>query len=306
MRVACIGLGDIAQKAYLPVLSSRPDIDLRLVTRDAATLARLGDRYRLAKRHTDVISAIEDGIDVAFVHSATEAHPQLVAALLAAGVHVYVDKPLARDLETCRRLADLALSAGRILMIGFNRRYAPAYAALQHRPRDLIVMQKNRACLPGLARDVAFDDFIHVADTLLSLVPGPVESTSYRIRAEHGRVQHIALQLAGDGFAAFGIMNRMSGSDEESLEVMGAGEKWRVDNLAVTTRFGTPDQVSRAPDWQPATWVRGIDQICDGFLGAVRSGAGPAPDASLPTHAICEAIAAEVEQQAGMAEGITS
>src|SRR5262249_23615995 len=47
VKVGCIGLGDIAQKAYLPVLGSVPGIDLHLQTRTPATLARVGDAHRV-------------------------------------------------------------------------------------------------------------------------------------------------------------------------------------------------------------------------------------------------------------------
>ena len=185
-------------------------------------------------------------------------------------------------------------------MVGFNRRFAPAYAALQERPRDIILMQKNRASFPGPARDMIFDDFVHVVDTLLSLVPGPVLQTSHEVRLVDGLLHHIVLHLSGVGFAAIGVMNRMSGSDEESLEVMGGGEKWRVENLARTIRYAAgTEEVTRAGDWRPATWVRGIEQTCDAFLRLVQTGGTIPPDASLPTHAICEAITADAERQGG-------
>ncbi|RBL80431.1 gfo/Idh/MocA family oxidoreductase, partial [Streptomyces cavourensis] len=38
MKVGCIGLGDIAQKAYLPVLTAVPGVELHLQTRTPATL----------------------------------------------------------------------------------------------------------------------------------------------------------------------------------------------------------------------------------------------------------------------------
>jgi virulence factor len=47
LRVGVIGLGSIAQKAYLPVLAATPDIELRLCTRDRATLDAIGDAYRI-------------------------------------------------------------------------------------------------------------------------------------------------------------------------------------------------------------------------------------------------------------------
>lgn len=47
MKVGCIGLGDIAQKAYLPVLTTRPGIELHLQTRNPDTLERVGDTHHV-------------------------------------------------------------------------------------------------------------------------------------------------------------------------------------------------------------------------------------------------------------------
>ena len=48
MKVGCIGLGDIAQKAYLPVLATLPGAELHLQTRTAATLDRVADTLHLS------------------------------------------------------------------------------------------------------------------------------------------------------------------------------------------------------------------------------------------------------------------
>ena len=68
MRVGCIGLGDIAQKAYLPVLMARPGLEPHLHTRTAATLQRVGDTYRVpdAQRHTDLIQPADLPLKIAF------------------------------------------------------------------------------------------------------------------------------------------------------------------------------------------------------------------------------------------------
>src|SRR5437868_11817799 len=141
MKIAMIGLGDIAEKAYLPVLSAQPGIDLHLCTRNQDTLDRLGDAYRVTRRSTTVEEVIKDGVEAAFVHAATAAHPAIVEALLRAGVHVYVDKPVADNLPETERLVRLAHDQQRSLMVGFNRRHAPGYAALAALPRHLILMQ---------------------------------------------------------------------------------------------------------------------------------------------------------------------
>ncbi len=285
-----IGLGDIAAKAYLPVLAAQPGLDLHLCTRDGVKLDRLGDAYRIAGRSTSVDEVIKAGVDAAFVHAATAAHPELVEPLLSAGVHVYVDKPIADNLADCERLARLARAQGRSLMTGFNRRHAPGYAGLAELPRHLVLMQKNRENHPDVPRRAIFDDFIHVVDTLRFLAPGPVTGTSVRTRVAGGLLEHVVLELTGDGFTAIGLMNRVSGASEESCEVMGAGVKRRVVNLGDVTDYAGGEMLTRRPDWVPVARQRGIEQVTLEFLAAVRDGRVITADDALATHALCEEI----------------
>ena len=108
-RIAVIGLGDIAEKAYLPVLAMRTDVALVLVTRNATALQRTGDRHRLRERYGAVEDAIAAGLDAAFVHTATEAHVPIVRMLLNAGISVFVDKPLSYRYADAAQLAAVAL-----------------------------------------------------------------------------------------------------------------------------------------------------------------------------------------------------
>ncbi|MFI6903306.1 Gfo/Idh/MocA family protein [Nonomuraea sp. NPDC050394] len=291
MKIAMIGLGDIAEKAYLPVLAAQPGLDLHLCTRNAGTLDRLGAAHRIAKRFTTVEQVVEAGIDAAFVHAATAAHPKIVDTLLRAGVHVYVDKPIADNLADCERLVSLARAAGRSLMVGFNRRYAPGYTGLAELPRHLVIMEKNRENHPDAPRPVMFDDFIHVVDTLRFLVPGEVSGTRIRTRVRDGQVEHVMLELSGDGFTAIGVMNRLSGASEESCEVMGDGVKRRVVNLGdVVDYTGSGEVLRRRPDWVPVSRQRGVEQITLDFLAAVREGRVLDAGDALISHAICEEI----------------
>ncbi|MER6944948.1 Gfo/Idh/MocA family oxidoreductase [Nonomuraea sp. NPDC000554] len=290
MRTAMIGLGDIAEKAYLPVLAAQPGLDLHLCTRNTKVLDRLGDTYRIAARSTSVDEVIKAGVDAAFVHAATGAHPELVEPLLEAGVHVYVDKPIADNLADSERLARLAKARDRSLMVGFNRRYAPGYADLAALPRHLILMEKNRQNYPDAPRRAVFDDFIHVVDTLRFLVPGDVTDTRIRTRTRGGMLEHIVLELSGDGFTAIGVMNRVSGAAEETCEVMGGGVKRRVVNLGDVIDYAGGETLARRPDWVPVSRQRGIEQVCRQFLAAVRAGRRIDADDALLTHAICEDI----------------
>ncbi|RJL24180.1 Gfo/Idh/MocA family protein [Bailinhaonella thermotolerans] len=292
LPVAVIGLGDIAEKAYLPVLTALPGLDLRLCTRNRATLDRLGDRYRIAARHTSVGSVVDTGIRAAFVHAATSAHVAMAEELIAAGVHVYVDKPIADNLSDAERLVRLAREAGVSLMTGFNRRHAPGYTGLLDLPRDLVVLQKNRMNHPAAPRAVVFDDFIHVVDTLRFLFPGTPAETRIRTRMRDGLLEHVVLELSADGTTAIGIMNRVSGAAEETCEVMGAGRKRRVVNLGDVIDYAGGETLARRPDWTPVARQRGIEQVCLEFLDSVRRGTVIDGADSLVTHALCEEIVA--------------
>ncbi|MGP4049102.1 Gfo/Idh/MocA family protein [Streptomyces sp. 2A115] len=292
MKVGCIGLGDIAQKAYLPVLATRPGVELHLHTRTPATLTRVADTFHIPgeRRHTDLAELLAQDLDAAFVHASTDAHPDIVTRLLEAGVATYVDKPLAYELADSERLVELAESRNTSLAVGFNRRYAPGYAQCAEHPRELILMQKNRVGLPERPRTMILDDFIHVVDTLRFLVPGPIDDVTVRARVDNGLLHHVVLQLAGDGFTALGVMNRLSGSNEEILEVSGQDTKRQVVNLAEVIDHKGQPTVRRRGDWVPVARQRGIEQSVLAFLDAVRAGKVLSARDALATHELCERV----------------
>jgi virulence factor len=299
VKVGCIGLGDIAQKAYLPVLGHQPGVEVHLQTRTPATLHRVADTLHLPaqQRHADLDSLLAQDLDAAFVHAPTVAHPEIVARLLEAGVPTYVDKPLAYELADSERLVELAERRGVSLAVGFNRRHAPGYARCVDHPRELILMQKNRIGLPEEPRTMILDDFIHVVDTLRFLAPGPVDDVTVRARTEGGLLHHVVLQLAGDGFTALGVMNRLSGSAEEILEVSGQDTKRQVLNLAEVIDHKGQPTVRRRGDWVPVARQRGIEQAVLAFLDAVRAGKVLSARDALATHEVCERVVRAVQEQ---------
>ncbi|MFG2427074.1 Gfo/Idh/MocA family protein [Streptomyces sp. NPDC048590] len=300
MKVGCIGLGDIAQKAYLPVLTALPGVELHLQTRTPATLEAVGAAHRIppAHRHQDLTTLLGQGLDAAFVHAPTAAHAEIVGRLLEAGVPTYVDKPLAYELHDSERLVTLAEERGTGLAVGFNRRLAPAYAQCAEHPRDLILLQKNRVGLPEDPRTMVLDDFIHVVDTLRFLAPGPVSDVVVRARIADGLMHHVVLQLSGDGFTAIGMMNRLNGSTEEVLEVSGQDSKRQILNLSdVVDHKGQPT-LRRRGDWVPVARQRGIEQSVLSFLDAVRAGTVLSAQDALETHRLCERILLEASERA--------
>ena len=295
LRIAMIGLGDIARKAYLPVLGPRPDVELTFVTRNTEALAELGAAWRVDRLHTDIDTALAQGLDGAFVHAATAAHPEIVRRLLEAGVPTLVDKPIADNAADSEALVDLAETRGVSLMVGFNRRHAPAYRDAAALNLPLVVMQKNRPGPLDEVRRAVFDDYIHVVDTIRFLAPG-ADQIAVRGRTRDGRLEHVVLSLSGDGRDAVGIMNRVSGASEETLEVSGDGLKRKIVDIEQIIDQGASEALTRRANWTSVGRQRGFEAMCEAFLSAVRSGRRLSALDALETHRLCERVVSELSQ----------
>lgn len=300
MRVLMVGLGDIARKAYLPVLTTMPGLEIHLATRRLDVLQDLGARYRIRHLHQDLPQAFAAAsFDAAFVHASTRAHPALVEALLAQGVPVLVDKPLADNLDDAARLIELADRQNRLLAVGFNRRFAPDYSMLRDVPRSMLLMQKHRHAQPSTIRQTIFDDFIHVVDTLRFLAPAQVERESVETIVRDGLLEAVTLTLHGRGYSALGIMHRASGLDEERLDVLGSGAKHSVVDLAERVEFDGGERRTRRGDWASVGRQRGFEAMCAWFLDAVSAGLPTAAEDLLEPHRLCERIVQHAEASTG-------
>lgn len=151
-------------------------------------------------------------------------------------------------------------------------------------------MEKHRQDFADLPRRAIFDDFVHVVDTLRFLLPGEPTGHRIRTRVSGGLVEHLVLELQGEGCTAIGVMNRVGGASEETLEVMGGGAKRTVVNLGDVIDHRSGETLRRRPDWVPVSRQRGIEQVSLAFLDAVREGRVLDAEDALVTHAICEDI----------------
>jgi virulence factor len=299
LKIGIIGLGDIAQKAYLPIISKKK-IQCHLFSRSDTTLREVAENYRFNNTHSSLDSLISSGVQAAFVHTATSSHFEIVEKLLNNNIHVYVDKPLTSDFHTSKKLIALAEKKGLILLVGFNRRYAPAYQQLKTlSDTNMVVMQKNRKSLPGDIRTFVFDDFIHVVDTLLYFFPHQIEGIDISGRKKNNMLYHVVLQLFSLGGAtAIGIMNRDSGTTEETLEVFSSEAKMVAHNLNEVFIHKNKQIIKTVTDdWTSTLHKRGFEQIVDDFLNAVEWGKSPQISISdhLHTHKICEQIVEKLQ-----------
>ncbi|WML38007.1 Gfo/Idh/MocA family oxidoreductase [Neobacillus sp. OS1-2] len=294
LKIGVIGLGDIAQKAYLPVYSKIKDVEFHFYTRNQEKLRSIGSQYRFDHLHSSLESLIESGIKGAFIHSSTSTHEEIAHQLLQHNIHVFVDKPITDQYEGTKRLVDLAEEKGLTLMTGFNRRYAPTYMKLKEvKDANMVIIQKNRKGQPGEPRTFIYDDFIHVVDTMRYLFPHPIENLIVNGRMEGDKLYHVVVQFISGGATAIGIMNRDNGTNEEMAEVMGPLEKRTVSNVSKLVISKDMEAIEvRSSDWEPTLFRRGFEQMITDFIGAVGTNNKPRFSSfdALETHEICEKI----------------
>lgn len=130
LRVGVIGCGGIAQMMHLPFLEKNPErFEISaLCDLSAKVLAVLGGRYRVPpqQRYTDYRQLLALNLDAVLVTTGGDHTPQVRAALQA-GRHVFVEKPLCYSLAEADELEQLARIKNRKLMVGYMKRYDPAY-----------------------------------------------------------------------------------------------------------------------------------------------------------------------------------
>ncbi len=72
-----------------------------------------------------------ENCDAVLVTAPNKTHPDIAAHAIAAGKHVFCEKPFAIGLENAKKLLETAQSSNKVFQVGHNRRYAPVYVKLK-------------------------------------------------------------------------------------------------------------------------------------------------------------------------------
>lgn len=296
MRIAMVGLGDIAQKAYLPVVANHADITPVICSRNGAVLRRIQDQYRVPESYTELGDLIRARPDAVMVHSSTESHYAIIKESLNAGIPVFVDKPISYHYRECEKLVELAAKTHLPLVVGFNRRFAPLYQQFTHVSPQQVHYQKNRVNLPAPARHFIFDDFIHVLDFVKHCAGSAPADFELFVRREGDLLAsvYVQWQLGASLFVA--AMNRQNGRNEEQLRYVAHNEHWEINNLASGIHYRQgKGEVLEFGDWEPTLAKRGFVQMVANFLKVVEIGQTDQEyDDILTTHKFCEDVVARI------------
>lgn len=276
LRIGVVGLGGIAQKAWLPVLGASGDWTLQGAwspSRDKAL--RICESWRMP--YVESLPALASTSDAIFVHSSTVTHYEVVSELLNAGVHVCVDKPLAENLRDAERLVALAARKNLTLMVGFNRRFAPLYRDLKAQlgAAASVRMDKHRTDSVG-PHDLRFtllDDYLHVVDTALWLTDGKAQLNGGTLQTNDlGEMLYAEHHFSTDQLQITTSMHRRAGSQRECVQAVTDGGLFDVTDMREWREERGQGVVHKPiPGWQTTQEQRGFAGCARHFIECVQN-----------------------------------
>jgi predicted dehydrogenase len=182
LRVAVVGAGAFGRnhlRVYRELQDAGHDVQLvAVVDQDHAIAAEAAAKFGVPGFDSieACLSAV-GSLDAASICVPTVHHAAAAEPLLAAGVDLLVEKPLAASLADADRILELARTHGRIVQAGHLERFNPAVTAARqylHRPMFFEAHRLSIFTPRSLDVDVVLDLMIHDLDIVLSLVASPV------------------------------------------------------------------------------------------------------------------------------------
>jgi predicted dehydrogenase len=287
--VAFVGAGAFARGTLLPALAGRDGVSLeRVVTAHGLTAFDAQRKFGFRAVGTDAEEVWrDDRVGLVVIATRHDAHAALATAALSAGKHVFVEKPLALNEDELAEVARAAASSSGLLLVGFNRRFAPMAtalrAALSGRGPLTMTYRVNAGALPAghWLNDPAtgggriIGEGCHFID-LLSSLTGDAEITSVQALAAgrpRGPAEDVVIQIGFEDGSAGQILYTAKGDPsfgKERLEAHAGGASALIDDFrSGTLRRGGKSQSLGAPG-------KGHREEIDALLAAVR-GQAPAP-----------------------------
>jgi len=201
IRVAVIGAGAFGRH-HLRVLSQSLNATLvGVVDSNPERAAQAAAEHNCLTFAT--LSELKGNVDAAVVAVPTSLHADVGCELLESGIDVLVEKPIAADLASARRLVDTAAEHERILQIGHLERFNPAVAALKKITTIPLFFEIHRLSLfspRSLDVDVVLDLMIHDLDIVLDLagaLPEEIRAAGISILSEKVDIANVRLAFPG-------------------------------------------------------------------------------------------------------------
>lgn len=130
IKVGLVGTGRIGRNHAEILALHTPGVELTAVADpDAETAAELADRLGVPEVHGEVEGILASDVDAVVVTAPSTLHAELIRRVASAGKAVFCEKPAAMDVAELDRALAVVEETGVLLQVGFNRRFAPGFAA---------------------------------------------------------------------------------------------------------------------------------------------------------------------------------
>lgn len=235
LRLGVIGCGGFTAGKHLPNIVANPRLALAvLCDRDPAVLAALARRHPGVRTGTDFAAVCADpGVDAVLIGTKPSFRLPIMAAAVAAGKPILVEKPLSMRADEALAMLRLVRRPGVRFMVGHNRPYSPIMRdarALFHRARQgrttityrivgeaQLWPEHHRSAILG-GESTILHELTHVFDLLMWLLDAEPGSVSVRGGGSMDNV--LTLEFPGDTTAVIiAGDNGSSGFPKERLEI---------------------------------------------------------------------------------------
>lgn len=294
-----IGAGNYASRILIPAFKAAGAQFHTIVTAGGINSVIHGDKAGFAEASTDMAALLaNETINTVAIVTRHDTHARFVTQALDAGKHVFVEKPLAIDLEglsNVRQAFDAINKNGqpRQLMVGFNRRFSPQVKKMKglldavHEPKSFI-MTMNAGAIPAghWTQDIAvgggriIGEACHFIDLMRYLAGSAIVSVQARRMGDSAAIaitEDKASITLGFEDGSFGtilyLANGAASFPKERVEVFTAGRVLQLDNFRKLKGYGWPS-FSKMNLWKQD---KGQNACAASFLKAVEEGTPAIP-----------------------------
>ena len=136
--VGFIGAGSFARGVLLPAVRRSGGLKLTgVATATGISAKNTGEQFGFSYATTDYERILDDEeTSIVFIATRHDSHAKLTAEALRRGKAVFLEKPLATTMEGLTEVVTAARQSGGLLMVGFNRRFAPLAIEIRDRLAD--------------------------------------------------------------------------------------------------------------------------------------------------------------------------
>ena len=283
-----IGAGNYASRILIPAFAKAGARFHTLAASSGVGPVHVGRKFGFLQSSTDVPGLIADpSCNTVVVATRHDSHAALVQQALAAGKHVFVEKPLCLTAEELSAI-EAAHTGEQLLMVGFNRRFAPLLLDFRQQlqrlsgPKAFIYTCNSGAIPPdhwtqnpAVGGGRLLGEACHFVDLLRYLVASPIEDLQFLSAVDSKPCPDtFSLQLRfADGSigTVHYFANGSKAFPKERLEVFAAGKVLRLDNYRKLQAWGIPGFRTH----RLLSQDKGQQACCAAFLKTIEAGGDP-------------------------------